>query len=180
MAFKSQLLNIYQTDSNAIFSIVFASLFHIIISKPISYLSNKIRWKKCWKKGGILRLSADLAFWITRTKCMQNKNGQKLCRIALHRKALLKGHKNPGPNPSSIRDLRQCLNFEAQRGPKVAWIWIVKIRIFQLLSKLSIWIKFTIKWLKIIVLLLPDMYFKWCKKHRLRVRAIFFVFATQI
>ncbi len=37
MAFNSQLLNFYQTDSNANFNIAYASLFYIIIAKPISY-----------------------------------------------------------------------------------------------------------------------------------------------
>ncbi len=46
---------------------------------------------------------------------MQNKNGLKVCRIALQRKALLKVYKTPGPNPSGIKDLRQCLNFEGQQ-----------------------------------------------------------------
>ncbi len=73
MTFKPQLLKFYQTDSNEIFNIVFACLFYIIILKPISYLSDPTRRKKCWKKGELLRLSADLPFWIIRTECTQNK-----------------------------------------------------------------------------------------------------------
>ncbi len=73
MVFNSHFLNFYQTDSYAIFIIVFTSLFKIIISKPISSLSDKTRRKKFWKKVALLRLSADLAFWITRTKCMQKR-----------------------------------------------------------------------------------------------------------
>ncbi len=46
MAFKSQLLNFSRTDSNAIFSIVFANLFYIKISKPFSYLSDKTKRNK--------------------------------------------------------------------------------------------------------------------------------------
>ncbi len=53
MAFKSQLPNFYRTDPNALFSIVFASLFYNIILKLISYMNDKIRRKKCWKKGWI-------------------------------------------------------------------------------------------------------------------------------
>ncbi len=90
MAFNSQYLNFYRTDSNAIFNIVFACLLYIIISKSISYLSDKTRRNKCLKKGGLLRLSADLAFGTARTKCMQNKNGLKICRVAFQRIALLK------------------------------------------------------------------------------------------
>ncbi len=52
-------LNFYQTDSNTIFSIVFASLFYIMIAKPISYLRHKIRREKLVKKDGLLRLSAE-------------------------------------------------------------------------------------------------------------------------
>ncbi len=48
MAFNSQVLKFYRTYSNAIFEIVFASLFYIIISKPISYLIEITRWKKRW------------------------------------------------------------------------------------------------------------------------------------
>ncbi len=48
---------------------------------------------------------------ITRTKCMQNKNGLETCRIALQRIVLLKVNKTPGPNRSGISDLRF-------RGPK--------------------------------------------------------------
>ncbi len=57
-------------------------------------------------------------FEITGTKCMQNKNGLPICRIALQRKALLNFYKIPGPNPPGIRDLRQCSDFEVQKGPK--------------------------------------------------------------
>ncbi len=89
MAFNSQLLNFYRTDSNTVFNIVFASLFDIIISKQLAYLSNKTKRKKFLKKDGLLWFSADLPLWITRTKCMQNKNGLKICRIALQRIALL-------------------------------------------------------------------------------------------
>ncbi len=62
MAFKSPLFNFYRTDSNKIFNIVLMSLFYIITSKPVSYLSDKTRRKKLLKKDGFLRLSADLAF----------------------------------------------------------------------------------------------------------------------
>ncbi len=44
-----------------------------------------------------------------------NKNGLKFCRIALQMIDVHKVHKNPGPNPSGIRDLRLCSNFEAQK-----------------------------------------------------------------
>ncbi len=37
------LVNYYRPESNAIFNIVFASLFYIIVSKPISCLSDKTR-----------------------------------------------------------------------------------------------------------------------------------------
>ncbi len=40
-AFNSQLINFYQTDSNATFNIMFASLFDDIISKPIPSFSGK-------------------------------------------------------------------------------------------------------------------------------------------
>ncbi len=115
MTFKSQLFKIYQTDSNAIFSIMFTGLIYIITSKPISNLRDISRRNNWQKKDGILRLSADLAFLITRTKCMQSKNELNICGIALQRIALLKVYKNPGPNPSGIRDLRQCSDFEAQK-----------------------------------------------------------------
>ncbi len=46
MAFKSELLNCFRTNSYAIFSIVFASLFYIVMSKPMTYFSDKARRKK--------------------------------------------------------------------------------------------------------------------------------------
>ncbi len=56
MAFNPKVLNFYRTDSNAIFNIVFASLYDNIISKPIPYFSVKTRWKKLLK----LRLKFEL------------------------------------------------------------------------------------------------------------------------
>ncbi len=53
MAFNYQLLNFYRTDSHAIFDIVFASLFDIIISKQKAHLSGRTRRKKMLKKGVI-------------------------------------------------------------------------------------------------------------------------------
>ncbi len=50
MVFNSQLLNFYRTDSNAIFNIVFTRQFYIIISRLISYASEKTRRKKLLKK----------------------------------------------------------------------------------------------------------------------------------
>ncbi len=50
MAFNSQLLYIYRTDYNAVFNIMFASLFYITISKPIPQLSDKTRQKKIVEK----------------------------------------------------------------------------------------------------------------------------------
>ncbi len=52
-------------------------------------------------------MGAELAFWLQRTKCMQNKNELKNCRIALQRKTLLIVDKNVGQNPASLRDLDQ-------------------------------------------------------------------------
>ncbi len=49
IAFKSQLLKFYQTDSNVIYSIVFAILFYIMISKPMSYLCDRTRRNKLSK-----------------------------------------------------------------------------------------------------------------------------------
>ncbi len=139
LEFKSQIHNFYQADSNAIFSIVFACLFYIIISKLNFYLSDKTRRKKLFKK----RLSVDLAFWIPRTQCMQNKTGLEICRIALQRIVLLKVYKKPGPNRSGISDLK----FRGQKKcPKTAQIWVVEIRKFQFLSKLSVQIKPTLRW----------------------------------
>ncbi len=116
MAFKSQSLNFYQTYSNAIFSIVFASLLYIVISTPISYLSDRTRREKLLRKDGLLKLNADLAFWITCTKCMQNINGLIICRITPQRTALPIVNKYPGPNRSDISDLRQCSTFEVQKS----------------------------------------------------------------
>ncbi len=65
------------------------------------------------------RLGADLAFLITRTKCMQNKNGLEICRIALQRIVLLKVYRNPGPNRSGIGDLKVR---GPKKGPKTAQI----------------------------------------------------------
>ncbi len=113
MAFNSQLLNFYRTDSYAICKIVFAGLFYIIISKPISSLSDKTRRKNLLKKNG--SLSVGPAFSIMRTKCMQNKNELQICGIVLQMIALLKVYKHPGPSPSGISDLRQCFNFEVQK-----------------------------------------------------------------
>ncbi len=90
MAIDSQLLNNYPTNSKAILNIVFASLFYIIISKPIAHLSDKTRRKKFWIKDRLLKLSADLAFWLTRTKCMQNKNWLKLVESPFRGKLYLK------------------------------------------------------------------------------------------
>ncbi len=104
MAFNSQLLNFDRTDSNAIFNMVFIGLFYIIISKPISYLSDKTRRKKLLKKGTLLRLSAY--------------QGLNVYRIALQRKPLPKVYKNPGSNLSGISDLRQCWNIEVRKGSK--------------------------------------------------------------
>ncbi len=50
IAIKFQLLNFYRTDSNAIFRVMIGSLFSIIKSKSISYLSEKSRRKKLLKK----------------------------------------------------------------------------------------------------------------------------------
>ncbi len=77
--------------------------------------ATKLDETKCWKKGWLSRLSANLAFWITRTKCIQNKNGLKICQIAIQGKTLLNVYKNPGPHPLGIGDLRQCSNFEVQK-----------------------------------------------------------------
>ncbi len=41
MAFKSPLLSFYQTDSNAVVNIVFASFFQFKGSKPITILATK-------------------------------------------------------------------------------------------------------------------------------------------
>ncbi len=90
--------------------------FDIIILKPVAFLSDNTRRKKCWKNGRLLRFCTDLAFWITRSKCMQNTNGLKISRLALQRIALLKVYKNPGPNLSCIRDCRQCSNFEVHKS----------------------------------------------------------------
>ncbi len=116
MALKYRLLNIYLSDCNAIFSIVFVCLFYTIIWKPISYLSEKTGRKKVLKKGKLLGLSADQNFWITNTKYMLNKNGLKNCRIAVQRKALLGVYKISGPIPSGINDFRQYLSFEVQKS----------------------------------------------------------------
>ncbi len=43
---------------------------------------------------------------------MQNENGLNVCGIALQRIALLKVYKHSGSNPSGIRDLKQCSNFD--------------------------------------------------------------------
>ncbi len=118
MVFNFQLLNFDRTDSNAIYNIVFASLFYMIISVLIAYLSDKTRRIKLLKKMGVLRLSADLSFWITRAKCRQNKNGLNICRIALQRIALLQVQKIHGPTPSGISDFNQCPNFEVQKSGK--------------------------------------------------------------
>ncbi len=84
---------------------------------------------------------------------MQNKNGQKICQIAFERIALLKVHKNPGQNPSGIRDLRQCSNIEVQNR-------VQKELKFESLKS--------------------DAYMEWHTRHGLRVRAIFIFFTNQI
>ncbi len=93
-------------------------MFNIMILKPISHFSEKNRRKKLLKKGGLLRLSADLAFIISRTKDMQNKNGLNISRIALQRNAPRKVDTTSGPHPSDISDLMQCTHFDVQKGSK--------------------------------------------------------------
>ncbi len=99
--FSSQLLIFYQIDCNAIFNIVFANLFNFIISRPISYLSDKT--KNYLKRIGNSRFCVDLAFWIIRTKCMINTNGLKMHKLALGRIDLHKVYRNPGLNPFNLR-----------------------------------------------------------------------------
>ncbi len=161
MAFKSQSLDFYRTDSKTILSIVFASLHYIIISKPFSYLSDKAARKKLLKKDGLSRLSADLAFWLTRTKSMQSKDGLEICRIALQREALLKIYKYHDPNRSGISNLRQFSKLEVQNGSNTAKMWVFEIRKNQLSSKLSVHIKYTLKWWETIMMPFPDLLLKW-------------------
>ncbi len=66
------------------------------------------------------------------------------------------------------------------RGSETALIWVVEIRLFQFLCKLSIQIKKNFKWSKTTVCPFLDLYFEWFKRHKLRVRAILIFFATQI
>ncbi len=116
MAFISQLLDFDRTDSNVIFSIVWGSYFYNIQFQSNSYLSYKTKRKNCWKESWLLRLGGNLAFWITRTTCMQSKNGLTNLPNRPRRIALLNVYKNPGPNRSGISDLRQSskqLKFES-------------------------------------------------------------------
>ncbi len=94
---------------------MFVYVFNTMISKPIAYLSDKTWRKQFWKKGGILRLSANLAFCISRIKCMQNKNRLKIGLLAFQMIALLKVYKTYGANLSGISDLRRCSNFEVEK-----------------------------------------------------------------
>ncbi len=50
MAFNTQLLNFSRTDSSAIVDVAYASPFYIIISKPSSYLSDKLDEKNVKKE----------------------------------------------------------------------------------------------------------------------------------
>ncbi len=71
----------------------------------------------------------DIKFWVliklfespVPSAC-KGKNGLNICRIAHQGITRLKVRKNLGPNRSAISDLRQCLNFEAKKGPETAEI----------------------------------------------------------
>ncbi len=75
------------------------------------YLSDKTR-RRIVQKGGILRLSADIGFQITRTKRMQTKNWFNICLIALQGITLSEVYKNQGSTQSVIEDRGQRSNFE--------------------------------------------------------------------
>ncbi len=111
IAFNSLSLNFYRTDSNAIVSIVFASLFDIIIAKSISFLSDETRRKIIVEK----RLTFDVECWPSflnhsyqvHAKQKWAKNVSSSPQMI----AQLKACKHIGPNPSDMGDLRHCSNF---------------------------------------------------------------------
>ncbi len=118
MELTCQLLNFYRTDSNAIFNIVIASLFYIIISKPMPYLCDDARANKCF-------ITFKAECWPSLFKSLvPSAWKQKWATnspIALpEKKALLKLYKNSDPNPSGIRDLTNCSYFEVQKGSEIA------------------------------------------------------------
>ncbi len=109
----------------------------------------------------------------------QNKSRQKICRIALQRKAL-----NFTNIPVEI-GLVWAISGNAQistskKSPRTATIWVAEIRKFKFPSKLSVQIKSTFKWWKNVVLLFLDLYIDWYTRHRICVRAIYNFFTTQI